>query len=263
MAIALPVAPHALLLLAKTGNPVFPYFNELFASPYYPRVDIKDGRWGPSSAVEALGWPLLSAFRPERLSEFAATTGRLALGWLAALAALVAFRKDSAPPRDLGDRRHRRAPLEPRDRLSPLRPLPRAPRRAPDRARRREARWSGLCRRRVRAGLRLRRSRRASPRPSFSSRRGAVRAERRARRSARTGAAGPPSSIAPGAAARDALHLLRDRDLRAFLSPEERKAIPVNPVWVDAGPKSNGIMSLLDRDAPMIGLQVEVCSRLR
>ena len=61
----------------------------------------------------------------------------------------------------------------------------------------------------------------------------------------------------PGASARDALFLLRDRDLRAFLSPEERKAIPVNPVWIDAGPKSNGIMALLDRDAPMIGLQVD------
>ncbi|HYN41024.1 MAG TPA: hypothetical protein VE129_04540, partial [Thermoanaerobaculia bacterium] len=95
VAIALPVAPHALLLLAKTGSPVFPYFNELFASPFFPLHDIKDLRWGPSSALEALGWPLLSALRPERLSEFAVTTGRLALGWLVALAALVAFRKDA------------------------------------------------------------------------------------------------------------------------------------------------------------------------
>ena len=31
----------------------------------------------------------------------------------------------------------------------------------------------------------------------------------------------------------------------------------MNPVWIDAGPKSNGLMSLLDRDAPMIGLQVD------
>ncbi|MBK8597139.1 MAG: hypothetical protein IPN83_16405 [Holophagales bacterium] len=94
VAAALPVAPHVLLLLGTTGNPVFPYFNELFKSPLFPEFNIKDLRWGPTSPLQALVWPALSALRPERLSEFGVTSGRLALGWLAALATLVAFRKD-------------------------------------------------------------------------------------------------------------------------------------------------------------------------
>ena len=30
---------------SKTGNPVFPFFNAIFASPYYPRVNFQDSRW--------------------------------------------------------------------------------------------------------------------------------------------------------------------------------------------------------------------------
>ncbi len=255
VAIALPVAPHALLLLAKTGSPVFPYFNRLFASPFYPLLDIKDIRWGPSSAVESLGWPLLSALRPERLSEFAVTTGRLALGWLLALAALVAFRKDAllraisaivvvgALLWSLGTGYHRyglflellggllvalvAAKLVQRSSGEESGPASRRP----------------LAPRVAAAALLLL--------AAAQSARGVVFV-------LRSDWGGRPTVFhSPGSAARDALFLLRDRDLRAFLSPDERKVIPVNPVWIDVGPKSNGLMSLLDRDAPMIGLQVE------
>ena len=255
VAIALPVAPHALLLLAKTGSPVFPYFNRLFASPFYPLLDIKDIRWGPSSAVESLGWPLLSALRPERLSEFAVTTGRLALGWLLALAALVAFRKDAllraisaivvvgALLWSLGTGYHRYGLF-----LELL---------------------GGLLVALVAAKLVQRSSGEesgpASTRPLAPRVAAAALLLLAAAQSARgvvfvlrSDWGGRPTVFhSPGSAARDALFLLRDRDLRAFLSPDERKVIPVNPVWIDVGPKSNGLMSLLDRDAPMIGLQVE------
>lgn len=255
VAIALPVAPHALLLLAKTGSPVFPYFNRLFASPYYPLLDIKDIRWGPSSAIEALGWPLLSALRPERLSEFAVTTGRLALGWLLALAALVAFRKDALLRAisaivvvggllwSLGTGYHRYGLF-----LELL---------------------GGLLVALVAAKLVQRPSGEESgqaSRPPFAPRvvaaalllLAAAQSARGVVFVLRSDWGGRPTVFhSPGSSARDALLLLRDRDLRAFLSPEERKAIPVNPVWIDAGPKSNGLMSLLDRDAPMIGLQVD------
>jgi hypothetical protein len=255
LAMALPVAPHVLLLLAKTGSPVFPFFNKLFESPFYPPFDIKDIRWGPSSAIEALGWPLLSALRPERLSEFAVTTGRLALGWLVALAALVAFRKDAQLRAisaivviggllwSLGTGYHRYGLfLELLGGLLIALVAAKLVQRPPGGESGQASRPPVAPRVAAAALLLL---------AAAQSARGVVLV-------LRSDWGGRPTVFhSPGPSARDALLLLRDRDVRAFLSPEESKAIPVNPVWVDAGPKSNGLMSLLDRNAPMIGLQVE------
>ncbi len=252
-AMALPVAPHALLLLARTGNPVFPYFNRLFASPFYPEADIKDGRWGPVSRVQALAWPLLSALRPERFSEFLTTTGRLAAGWLAAFVALAVFWKDACLRAvsgivlvggllwSLGTGYQRyglflellggfllvllaarlfQGPCgdDPGRAVTPVSRVAAA----------------GLV---LLLGAQSARSIFLAIRSDWSGR--------------------PTVFDHSDSAARDALLLLRDRDLRSFLSPEERKAIPENPIWIDVGTKSNGIMTLLDRHAPMIGLQVE------
>ena len=255
VAIALPVAPHALLLLAKTGSPVFPYFNKLFESPFYPPFDIKDGRWGPSSITEALGWPLLSALRPERLSEFGVTTGRLALGWLAALASLVAFRKDAHLRAisaivliggllwSLGSGYHRYGLFV--ELLGGLLIVLLAARlvEKPSGAEPRLAARPARAPRIAAAGLLLLAAAQSA---------GAVALALRSDWGGRATA-----FYSPGEWARGALLLLRDRNLRAFLSEEEKKAIPVNPVWIDAGFKVNGLMALLDRNAPMIGLQVD------
>lgn len=54
----------------STGNPVYPYYNTFFKSPYYSDVNFKDPRWGPQSALEILLWPLYMIFFPGyRLSE--------------------------------------------------------------------------------------------------------------------------------------------------------------------------------------------------
>ncbi|HMM35752.1 MAG TPA: hypothetical protein PKA62_13575, partial [Thermoanaerobaculia bacterium] len=53
LAFILPVAPHALVLTARHGNPVFPHFNARFQSPDFPPLDIKDLRWGPVTARPA------------------------------------------------------------------------------------------------------------------------------------------------------------------------------------------------------------------
>ena len=255
VAIALPVAPHTLLLLAKTGSPVFPYFNELFASPFYPPIDIKDVRWGPVSAAEALVWPLLSVFRPERLSEFETTTGRLALGWVTAFVALVAFRKDVRLRAlsaivlvggllwSLGTGYHRYGLF-----LELLGGLLVALVAAklmgwPSGADTGPASGPALLPRVAAMAL------------LFVS---VAQSAQSAMLFLRSDWGGRPIVLrSPGEAVREARYLLRDRDLRAFLSEEEKKAFPANPVWIDAGPKSNGLMTLLDRDAPMIGLQVE------
>lgn len=254
VAAALPVAPHVLLLLGTTGNPVFPYFNELFKSPLFPEFNIKDLRWGPTSPLQALVWPALSALRPERLSEFGVTSGRLALGWLAALATLVAFRKDpflrsisaiallGGVLWSLGTGYHRYglfAELLGGLVLALL--VARLAGAASD-----EAAGPGFRpgrAPRVVAGVLL---------VLF-----AAQSARGAYLALRTDWSGRPTLFhVPADAAREALHFLRDRDLRAYLTPEERKLFPSNLVWVDAMHKVNGIMTLLDRDAPMIGLLV-------
>lgn len=38
----------------ETGNPVFPFFNRLFGSPYYPNVNFEDARW-----TGKFGWSIL------------------------------------------------------------------------------------------------------------------------------------------------------------------------------------------------------------
>ena len=253
---ALPIAPHALLLLWKTGNPVFPYFNEIFASPYFPVWNIKDNRWGPGSGTRALVWPLLSAFRPGRFSEFATTTGRLALGWVVSVAALVFFRRDERLRSisvivlfgglfwslGTGYQRYglfcellgglllalvaaRLAGLPAFVADDPAEPSP--------------ARW-----RQATAALLVL--------VATAQSAWAVRLVLRADWSDR-----PTVFHALGKSAAEASLLFRDRDLTSFLSAGARERISRPLVWVDAAPKANGIMTLLAPAAPMIGLQVE------
>ena len=84
----LPVAPHMLYLWWTTGSPLFPHYNSIFRSPYFPAIDIRDGRFGPQSTLGAVTWPVVSAFHPERLSELGRTSGRLALAYLGAILVL-------------------------------------------------------------------------------------------------------------------------------------------------------------------------------
>lgn len=246
LAFAVPVAPHALLLVRKTGNPVFPYFNALFASPYFPVWNIKDGRWGPRSFAEALVWPVLSWLRPSRLSELEAASGRLVLGWLAALASLVAFRRDARLAAcaaivalcgvfwSLGTGYQRyglfcellgglvlalvasklasdATPSRPRRVLAATLLV----------AATAQSAWSVL----------------AAARSDWSGR--------------------PMVFHDLRASAREATYLLHDRDLAAYLPAQWRSALASPPVWVDVAPKVNGLMTLLAPRAPMIGLQME------
>lgn len=94
VAFLLPIAPHALLLWWTTRNPVFPHFNALFRSPLFPPFNIRDSRFGPTSPLQAFFWPLVSFLHPERLSELALASGRLALGFLGAIAALAVRPRD-------------------------------------------------------------------------------------------------------------------------------------------------------------------------
>ena len=62
---ALPASVYFVYNGAITGNPVFPYFNALFRSEYYPLQNFKDRRWGPSNLDEIILWPFYMIFMPE------------------------------------------------------------------------------------------------------------------------------------------------------------------------------------------------------
>jgi hypothetical protein len=98
VAFLLPIAPHTLLLWWTTGSPVFPHFNAFFRSPLFPPFNIGDERFGPTSLVQTIAWPVVSVLHPERLGEMGLTSGRLALGFLGAIGVLMARLRDRRLP---------------------------------------------------------------------------------------------------------------------------------------------------------------------
>ncbi len=64
----------------RTGNPLFPYFNNLFASPWLPPTSFADLRFLPRSAWQAVFYPFWWAFHPSQAaSELVVRDPRLAL----------------------------------------------------------------------------------------------------------------------------------------------------------------------------------------
>lgn len=90
----LPLVPFSAYLYRETGSVVFPVFNGLFKSVYWPASSLWDPRWGPSDLWEKLAWPILISFKPERLSELSVYSGRISLGFAAALIGFVLVRRE-------------------------------------------------------------------------------------------------------------------------------------------------------------------------
>lgn len=89
-----PLAPFTILIYRLTGNPVFPLYNGLFKSPYWPQGAVFDPRWGPWGVFETVIWPVLMFFKPDRLSEFPFYSGRLSIGYILAVICLLLARGD-------------------------------------------------------------------------------------------------------------------------------------------------------------------------
>lgn len=83
-----PLVPFSLFMYRQAGSPVFPFYNKIFRSPYWPLINWTDVRWGPKSIWEGLVWPVVISFKPERTSELAVYSGRLSLIFLAAILCL-------------------------------------------------------------------------------------------------------------------------------------------------------------------------------
>ncbi|HYE14222.1 MAG TPA: hypothetical protein VD968_07275 [Pyrinomonadaceae bacterium] len=97
--VALPLLPYSLYIYHQTGNPVFPLYNWLFKSPYWPVLDPRTERWGPivddprfksMRAWEVLLWPLLHPFRVEHTAgDLGPHWGRVSVGFLASIAGIA------------------------------------------------------------------------------------------------------------------------------------------------------------------------------
>jgi hypothetical protein len=94
IAFVLPLVPFSFYLYRETGSIVFPVFNGVFKSAYWPPTNVWDPRWGPKGLWEKLVWPILITFRPDRLSELSVYSGKISFGFVAALIGSLFLRRD-------------------------------------------------------------------------------------------------------------------------------------------------------------------------
>ncbi len=94
VAFLIPMLPHAVYIYRETGSPFFPLYNRFFRSPFWPDINVYDGRWGPKGFWETITWPLSTITVPERLSELGVYSGRITFGVVAAMLCLFIPRVD-------------------------------------------------------------------------------------------------------------------------------------------------------------------------
>ena len=97
---ALSGGPWWLHLYAATGNPIFPYYNDIFRSPLFPPIGMTDGRFAPHGLWQTALYPFFWGFQKTRLvTELVMRDPRIALAGIAlaayAATGLVRRRLDS------------------------------------------------------------------------------------------------------------------------------------------------------------------------
>jgi hypothetical protein len=240
----LPLIPFTIYLYQQTGSPVFPVYNGVFKSIYWPVSNVLDPRWGGESLQEKLLWPILMIFKPERISELQVYSGRISLGCVAGLIGLVYFRRDA------------------RLRVLCLIFFSTA------------LLWS-ISTGYIRYGLYIEvmaavvllavvarltdQTRRWTVAFAVACLLGLIMVVQTLVASyyvSQSEWAGRPTFISrPGPYAREAHYLLSDRSLRNFLSNEERGKFDRVEVWIMSSIKTSGLEVMLKRDAPIIGVK--------
>jgi predicted branched-subunit amino acid permease len=250
VAFVLPLVPFSAYLYRETGSLVFPVFNGLFKSVYWPASSTWDPRWGAAGLWEKLEWPILISFRPERLSELAVYSGRISFGFTAALVGLIVVRREA--------------------RLRELCYLTVAS----------SLLWSattGYIRYALYVEIlaaivvlalvaRLAQTARAHESNEKAGRARLMlacllgaglifQACLAAYYVSETEWSGRPTIFTqPGPYMREARYLLRDRSLRSFLSPETRDKFDPVDVWIVSSMKTSSLEVMLQPNAPMIGV---------
>lgn len=102
--IVVPLLPFTLFIFLKTGNPVFPLYNKIFQSPFWPTTDFAGVRWGPvvddtrfanMHWWEILSWPILIPFKVEHAAgDLGPEPGRLLVSFVLAIIILILIRNN-------------------------------------------------------------------------------------------------------------------------------------------------------------------------
>lgn len=86
LCLIVPVLPFSIFMYWQTGNPVFPFYNGIFASPYLVPANYADPLHGPKNFIETVFWSFWVMIEPARLSEMsgdnAAYTGRITISFV-------------------------------------------------------------------------------------------------------------------------------------------------------------------------------------
>ncbi len=98
MAFAVTAGPWMWLMYERYGNPLFPYFNNVFRSPWADPVAFSATRFGPASAAEWLVFPFVLLWNlQDYVSEAEFRDARPALLYVLALISIVSARKEDRP----------------------------------------------------------------------------------------------------------------------------------------------------------------------
>ncbi|HET6891445.1 MAG TPA: hypothetical protein VFH31_10110 [Pyrinomonadaceae bacterium] len=99
-----PLLPFTIYIYRQTGNPVFPLYNRIFRSPFWPVADLVGVRWSPvvddprwldMRWWEQLLWPILLPFQLEHTAGgLGPHAGRLSVCFIAAILGLLLWKKD-------------------------------------------------------------------------------------------------------------------------------------------------------------------------
>lgn len=85
----IPILPYLVNTVLQTRNPVFPYYNGIFKSPYYLEENWIDKRYGPKSIIELLIWPVYIIFFPRKAYEVGQTDIAFVVGYILSIIYII------------------------------------------------------------------------------------------------------------------------------------------------------------------------------
>ena len=87
--VALIIFPYAFNTYIQTKNPVFPFYNSIFKSPYLENENWSEKFYGPKTIKERITWPFFVYNNGRRANDNNIYTGRISIGYAAALILII------------------------------------------------------------------------------------------------------------------------------------------------------------------------------
>jgi hypothetical protein len=87
--IIIPWIIYAIDNILQTGNPVFPYYNNIFKSELFMESSWSDTNFGPENIIQFLIWPLYIVFNPTRAFDTKFTDFTWAIGFISIILYIV------------------------------------------------------------------------------------------------------------------------------------------------------------------------------